>query len=211
MLLYAVMPRSTDVESLETDRLDFHTSGSLMVAVGQREHAPERTMSEVLAFGRVLRRIWERSPLLPIRFGTVVADVDELERTIDEHRELWQARLDAVAGHSEFIVHVPAADGDRAVAGAVGSRSGREYLARRAQTLEHHQSRVDELERRLEPYADERTTLPGDGGRIAFLVRDEHVGDARAAIAAWSNGAENERVEVTGPWPPFSFCQEESA
>ena len=211
MLLYAVLPQSSVALTLETKRLHFHTSGSLMVAVGPREHAPERTMSEVLAFGRVLRRIWERSPLLPIRFGTVVADVDELERTIDEHRELWQERLDAVAGHSEFIVHVPAADGDRAVAGAVGSRSGREYLARRAQTLEHHRSRVDELHRRLEPYADERTTLPGDGGRIAFLVRDEHVSDAQAAIAAWSRDLVNEPVEVTGPWPPFSFCQEEGA
>ena len=210
MLLYAVLPRSPVALTLETKRLHFHTSGSLMVAVAQRDRAPERTMSEVLAFGRVLRRIWERSALLPIRFGTVVADFDELEQTIDEHRELWQARLEAVAGHSEFIVHVPAADDDRSSTGVVGSHSGRDYLARRALTLERHRSRVDELERRLEPYVDERALLPpGDGRRIAFLVRDEHVNDARAAIAAWSSDAGNEPAEVTGPWPPFSFCQEE--
>jgi hypothetical protein len=46
---------------------------------------------------------------------------------------------------------------------------------------------------------------------MAFLVRNEHLGDAQAAIAAWSNGSGNEPVEVTGPWPPFSFCQEQSA
>lgn len=211
MLLYAVLPQSPGELSLETRRLRLHTSGSLMVAVGQCDRAPERTMSEVLAFGRVLRRLWEGSPLLPIRFGTVVADVDELERTIDEHRADWEARLEAVAGHSEFIVHVPAADGDRSSTGAVGSHSGREYLARRAMTLERRRSRVDELERRLGPYADERAVLPGDGGRIAFLVRDEHLTDAKAAIAAWSADTGNESVEATGPWPPFSFCREESA
>jgi len=211
MLLYAVLPQSPVGASLETERLGFHSSGSLMVAVEQRERAPERRMPEVLAFARVLRRIWDRSPLLPIRFGTVVADVDALERTIDEHRDLWMARLDAVAGHSEFIVHLPAAGGDRSSTGVVGSHSGREYLARRALTLERHQSRVEDLERILDPYADERVALPGDGLRIAFLVRDEHLGDARAAIAAWSTDSRSEALEVTGPWPPFSFCQEEIA
>lgn len=208
MLLYAVLPQSPVASTLETKRLSFHTSGSLMVAIEQREHPPERTMSEVLAFGRVLRRIWERSPLLPIRFGTVVADTAELEQTIDEHREAWLERLEAVAGHSELIVHLPAADGAHSSAGAVGSHSGRDYLARRAMTLERHQSRVDELERSLEPYAVERTVLPGDGRRMAFLVRDEQVSEARAAIAAWRA---DQPVEVTGPWPPFSFCQEVSA
>lgn len=207
MLLYAVLPQSPVAQSLTTERLTFHTSGSLMVAVGERDQAPERTMSEVLAFGRVLRRIWERSPLLPIRFGTVVADINELEHTIDEHRDSWLARLDAVSGHSEFIVHLPAAEGAPSSAGVVGSPSGREYLAHRAQTLERHQSRVEELERRVGPYADERAVLPGEG-RIAYLVRDEHISDVQGAIAAWSDGTS---VEVTGPWPPFSFCGEESA
>src|SRR5215212_36042 len=129
MLLYAVLPHTPVASSLTTKRLDFHISGSLMVAVGLCERAPERTMSEVLAFGRVLRRIWERSPLLPIRFGTVVADTDELEQTIDEHREQWSARLEAVAGRSELIVHLPAAGGAHSSADAIGSHSGREYLA----------------------------------------------------------------------------------
>src|SRR5215207_10714421 len=111
MLLYAVLPQSPVALSLATKRLAFHTSGSLMVAIEQCERVPERTMSEVLAFARVLRRVWERSPLLPIRFGTVVADTEELERTIDEHREVWLERLAAVAGRSELIVHLPAADG----------------------------------------------------------------------------------------------------
>jgi hypothetical protein len=60
-------------------------------------------------------------------------------------------------------------------------------------------------------YADEERALPdAEGWRWSFLVRDAEVVAAGDAVRAWAS-AHGVEAEVTGPWPPFSFCREESA
>lgn len=216
MLLYAVTAAATDsAEATAGTPLRAHHHRGLTVFVEPIAEAPERSSREVLAFGRVLSQLWSHLPVLPVRFGTVVSDAAELDQLVAERESEWAERLAAVTGHSECIVHLPlpgrAKDEPDDAAGGT-DRTGTEYLRRRAMELRRHDLETAELKALLAPYASAITTLPSvrpREARLAVLVPDEFVEAARAAVQRW---AENwAGATVTGPWPPFSFCQETSA
>jgi hypothetical protein len=59
----------------------------------------------------------------------------------------------------------------------------------------------------LDPWARDVRALP-DGRRVAALVRCELAPAVRAAVSDAAAHHGDVEVTVTGPWPPFSFCEE---
>lgn len=204
MLLYAVAAADADskVDAVETP-LEAHRSRGLTVFAERRTQPPERSTRELLDFGRVLHQLWSYVPVLPMRFGTVVDDEDELDQLVAEREAEWTDRLSVVTGHSECIVHLPLPDRAR------GGKTGTDYLRRRATEVKEHDAETAELRALLAAYASEITPLrpvrPQES-RLSVLVADEQVEDVRTAIEDWA--AARSGATVTGPWPPFSFCQE---
>ena len=204
MLLYAVAA----VDAARTDEevalpLRAHRSRGLTVFADARTQPPQRSTRELLGFGRVLHQLWAYVPVLPMRFGTVVGDNDELDQLVAERESEWIDRLAAVTGHSECIVHLLMPDRATTV------RTGSAYLRRRAMEVKHRDAETAELRALLAPYASEIRALPPvrpHEVRLAVLIPDEHVQAARAAVEEWSTN--RSEVTVTGPWPPFSFCRE---
>ena len=202
MILYAVA--AADAESTDGTPLQAHRSGALTVFLESRQQRPERSTGELLAFGRLLHQLWAYVPVLPMRFGTVVNDSDELDQLVAARESEWAGRLAAVTGRSECIVHIP-----RPVGAAAGEQTGTDYLRRRAMEVKQHDTETAELKALLAPYASEITMLAPtrpQESRLSLLVPDEEVEAARTAIQDWA--ANRSGVAVTGPWPPFSFCQE---
>ncbi|WP_328529634.1 GvpL/GvpF family gas vesicle protein [Nocardioides sp. NBC_00368] len=204
MLLYAVAAADAGSTGEEVDLpLRAHRSRGLTVFAEPRTQPPQRSTRELLGFGRALHQLWAYVPVLPMRFGTVVRDDDELDRLVAEHESEWSDRLAAVTGHSECIVHL------LMPARAATVRTGSDYLRRRAMEVKQRDAETAELQALLAPYASEIRPLPPvrpHEVRLAVLVPDEHVEAVRTVVEEWStNGPE---ATVTGPWPPFSFCQE---
>ena len=166
-------------------------------------------MHELLGFGRALHQLWSYVPVLPMRFGTVVSDSDELDELVAERESEWTDRIAAVTGHSECIVHLPLPE--PVPEHVKDEQTGSDYLRRRAAELKQHDAETAELRALLAPYASEITKLSSirpQEARLSVLLPDEQVEAARTAIRDW--GENRPGVTVTGPWPPFSFCQEES-
>ena len=215
MLLYAVAATDSAGETVDTP-LQAHRSRGLTVFVEPRTQPPERSMHELLGFGRALHQLWSNVPVLPMRFGTVVSDSDELDELVAERESEWTDRIAAVTGRSECIVHfplperVPEGAPERVPERVGDAQTGSDYLRRRAAELKQHDAETAELKALLAPYASEITTLPSvrpQEARMSVLLPDDHVEAARTAIRDW--GESRPGVTVTGPWPPFSFCQED--
>lgn len=201
IVLHAVIPRP----SAEADTRGFraHVAGAVSVLYTQAEGEPAASRTAVLEHGARIVELAERGPVLPMRYGTIVPGFDELAVVAEENAGAWGRMLARLAGHGELLVHVDGADaGERHRTG----ESGRDYLRRRTAVVRRQARAIEEVTDLLEPWAREVRVLP-NGRRIAALVRRE---DAAAVRDAVLESATHDDVEVvvTGPWPPFSFCDE---
>ena len=200
IVLHAVIwpqPEETVVQGLTV-----HRQGPLGVLFEESSEPPAATREAVLAHGRRIAAIAEHRALLPMRYGTVAADLEALDALATEHADAWFRRLCAVEGHAEMLVHAAA------TAAPTGrAASGREHLRRRAEALHEYDRTWQALEDLARPWSDELRRLP-DGDRMAVLVPTSDVDPFRESVAAWAAEHPAVHAAVTGPWPPFSFCEE---
>jgi hypothetical protein len=176
----------------------------------------------------VVRSVFEHGPVLPLRFGTVVVDDEGARRLLEEqapsarrrlahldtHRE-WGVRLnrDAVTGEAEQRRDDVQASGRRGMTGTAYLASRREALAQAQREEQQTAALTAQVEDALREHAVDvvrRGGGPGSGvlTDVAYLVPVE-VEDAflDAARRLSSDVAhEDLSLEVTGPWPPYSFA-----
>jgi hypothetical protein len=163
-------------------------------------------------------------PVLPLRFGTVVADETAARRLLREHGDSAREQLRRIGVTREWGVKlVRSLDAEPASVGPrPGDRSGvtgTEYLARRRRALEQHGEAeaaagkaAEVLQETLRPHVTESLRRGGSAGSsllldLAFLVRPDAEADFLAAAAELgeSFAPDGLGVEVSGPWPPYSF------
>ncbi|MEU2043366.1 GvpL/GvpF family gas vesicle protein [Nocardia niwae] len=172
-----------------------------------------------------------RGAAVPLRLATVFLDDDRVRELLDERRADFTAALALVSGRTEWGVK---AYGDRAAltsavaearaSGSGGKGSGAAYLARRRAQLSAQETverdaaqRADEIHTRLVRHAAagrrQALTDPTLSGRRdwmvlngTYLVDDERTDDFAATVAALGDEFPGIRLELTGPWPPYSFA-----
>lgn len=176
------------------------------------EAAPSPETAAVLELGSLVRALADAGPILPLRFGSVVDDVEALAALAAERADDWVALLRDLDGSSELIVHLPPGrpmpvvaappdgPGDHSAAGAA-QESGRAYLTARAAEVHAEEERLAQL-RALHAVRAARP-LPRD--RVSVLVSDPAA--ARCQVEGWAREQHLDGIQVTGPWPPFSFCE----
>jgi hypothetical protein len=212
ILLYALVPADQASPSAGRDggELSVVTEGSVAMLYEERTEAPAATQEELVGFGEVLSAISRERPTLPVRFGTVVADVAEVRELMRRREPEWRERLEAVAGHVEMVVHARDETAPKPAPATPGG--GREYLTSRAAALRHTETMYDELAAALEPHCREQRRLPGtEELRLACLVPAGGTEALRAAVQAWSDAQGGRSTSTTGPWPAFSFTDEEAS
>ncbi|WP_391960900.1 GvpL/GvpF family gas vesicle protein [Streptomyces somaliensis] len=165
---------------------------------------------------------------LPLRLATVCRDDSGVRRLLEEGRERFARALERLDGRVEWGVKVyaqassaPRPAPREAPSGTVG---GREYLRRRLrerngreQVLRHAEETGRALHGRLSAHAeaavlhppqDPRLTGDTDGVNVlnaAYLVTREQA-EGFVALVGRAGGQEGVRVELTGPWAPYSFA-----
>jgi hypothetical protein len=176
----------------------------------------------------VVRSVFDHGPVLPLRFGTVVTDDAGARRLLEEQAPRARRRLAHLDTHREWGVRLnrellePPTD-----SGAAATRrdmTGTSYLASRRDALQRaqHQEQqtaalTTQVEDALREYAVDAVRRGGGPGTgvltdVAYLVpvdAEEPFLDAARRISS-EVAHEDLSLEVTGPWPPYSFASLEA-
>lgn len=182
------------------------------------------------AHDQVVAALAARASVAPLRLATVYLDDDGVRRTVDERRDSIERTLARLDGRIECGVKAYLEEGAaRGMPENAAAESGTAYLQRRrAETARHEQDERaaaatgEEIHAELaavgvasrrHPAQDQR--LSGYAGRMilngAYLVDRDRTGDLEAAVSRLESRLPSVRFELTGPWPPYSFAELESA
>lgn len=178
------------------------------------------------AHDAVIRTAAAVGPVLPLRFGTVVPDEDAARRLLRTHADPARRRLDRIGDTREWGVRlVRRMDAEPALAARPTAQdgeeiSGTEFLARRRQALQERETAGEaaaraagRLEEELGPHVTESVRRGGSPGSsllldLACLVPPDREEGFAAAVDRLRGemGSDGLEIEVSGPWPPYSFA-----
>ncbi|MEU0245353.1 GvpL/GvpF family gas vesicle protein [Streptomyces sp. NPDC006235] len=171
--------------------------------------------------------------VLPLRLATVYPDEDRARQALDIRRTYFLSLLHRLTGHVELGVRIyatpditpPEPDTGDERETHTGRGVGRTYLSIRrrrqrrneeawrtvAQAAAHLTQTAGALAVDRVAHTPQRGSLAGAApgtnvGNDAYLVPADRVDAFRAAVLAAAEGIPGLRVEVTGPWAPYSFA-----
>ncbi|MEV8311573.1 GvpL/GvpF family gas vesicle protein [Streptomyces flavidovirens] len=172
---------------------------------------------------------------VPLRLATVCRDDSGVRRLLDAGHDRFVQTLERLDGRVEWGVKVyadpepdpspqPEPSGAPQAAPAAAPASGRDYLRRRLSVRQARESvweRADALSRTLHAELSQRAQAaalhrPQDSRlseargqnvlNAAYLVPREHSEEFVAEVRRLAPEDRGVRVELTGPWAPYSFA-----
>jgi len=179
----------------------------------------------------VVDRVARNHPIAPVRMATVYLNDAGVRELLGDHRSELAATLDRVRGRSEWGVKGYAAPANEASAAELEASAsdapGTSYLMRRLAERDraaHRRERVAEAAEKLhQEFAalavDSRVYPPQDprltGRRQEMILNAAYLVDEAGAalLAERVNAATDDelRLELTGPWAPYSFTSLEES
>ncbi|MFH9725983.1 GvpL/GvpF family gas vesicle protein [Streptomyces sp. NPDC017254] len=179
----------------------------------------------------VVQTIAGTDTVLPLRLATLYQDDDRAREALAAQRHVFAERLALLRDRSEwgvklYISSTGPPDGRESDAGPAGTTTlspGKAYLRRRRaqhSTQENHYRNAQEAARGIEAlvsrFGTHRVRHPAQRGALAgpeenvlndaYLVPDDRAESFRAALVAVAADIDGVRIEVTGPWAPYSFA-----
>ncbi|MER7989215.1 GvpL/GvpF family gas vesicle protein [Streptomyces noursei] len=192
-----------------------------------RTHLEDLTWLEAVARAhhRVIEALAARTTVMPLRLATVYLDDDRVRAMLDERLAAFDRRLADLDGLVEWGVkiYVDVTEAEDAPSEPLAG-SGREYLRQRRAVRHAHEdvyraveevaARVDSAARgyaveRAQHRAQQGQLLTGPGENVvndAYLVPAQHAEEFRSEVEGSARGLTGIRIDVTGPWAPYSFA-----
>ncbi|MET9515718.1 GvpL/GvpF family gas vesicle protein [Streptomyces sp. NPDC002994] len=180
------------------------------------------------AHHRVVDAVAARTTVLPLRLATIYRDDDRVLSMMGADRLAFEHRLAQLAGRVEWGVKIyfdpPSVPSVSTAAPAAELSPGRAYLRARHQERHTRQDAYRAAEQaaqgveaaaRTHAVAHTRHRLQqgplthGAGENIvndAYLVPEDRADDFRHAVQRAAEESDTVRVEITGPWAPYSFA-----
>ncbi|MET7763384.1 GvpL/GvpF family gas vesicle protein [Streptomyces sp. NPDC005393] len=169
--------------------------------------------------------------VIPVRMATVCRGEEGLRRMLADGRDRFAAALDRLEGRVEWGVKAYAAPPapEKPSAEPSAAVSGRDYLRRRSaqrRATEERWGRTEDGARlvhdtlaqlaeraRLHPPQDARLSGESDHHVLnaAYLVRREDSSQFAVRVGELAERAAGLRLELTGPWAPYSFVAPDEA
>ena len=190
--------------------------------LSRREIAPEPC--SVWLHEQVLQTLMRQHAVVPIRFGTIVADAGELRSTVRLMHGAFAGDLRRLRRKVEFALRItnirtegsPVREAERQSNSAQALPPGTRYLRARAERLRERiagETAAGRLERRLRRHLDrsadsavwEPATTRSATLAASYLVARDTVPAFIDAIAAARARHPALHVSCTGPWAPYSF------
>jgi hypothetical protein len=168
--------------------------------------------------------------VLPLRLATVYRDEQRLRRVLDDSQQAFTERLAYLDGSTEWGVKLylqadaAAASPDEPISGAA-SNPGRAYLQRRREARDQRaearlavQEAAEQVTGAALSCAIEQARHRPQQGRLAtgtpgenlvndtYLVPNAQADAFRTAVQRAADRFRGIRVDITGPWAPYSFA-----
>jgi hypothetical protein len=184
------------------------------------------------AHHRVIDAVAQQGPLVPMRLATVYSDDAHIAAMLAERGADFRSALRRISGRREWGVKAyadrqPEASDDCGVTAgpsSPGTGAGAAYLRRRRDKLAAQKNARREtlagaemIHAELSLYAAETRLHPPQAPQLtgskasmilnaAYLLDSARGEDFAAAVAALAEQHPGLRLELTGPWPPYSFA-----
>lgn len=221
--VYALVASSSRVagSGMSGERLRAVAAGGIVALVGELRRAPKPTMTNLRRYATVIEKAAAQTPaILPVRFGTGMADLDEVMFVLQSRQDALRRRLRAVRGRSQMTIRVVleksllsgSDPGDNPLPGSDPvdrSTQGTQYLQQRAIAVARAREIPGFAPIRAEVkrwVKDERVEKRAGVATVNHLIPRSSVNVYRAAVERAAERA-GLRVMVTGPFPPYAFAE----
>jgi hypothetical protein len=150
--------------------------------------------------------------VLPMRFGTRLADEAALRNLLETRGPEFARVLDGVRGRVELSVRVAGDDADATP--AEPPSSGAEYMRQRIAARSRADQVAGLVHGPLAALADRSKCEPSPGRGFlmtgSYLVQHDHVDRFTALVHELQQADPALTLTCTGPWPPYSFVEEDA-
>lgn len=226
LYVYALLPEGNE---LPTGLYGFHdvpcevvAAGDLAAVIARHDgEQPGATPERVQAHHRVIEALREGTPALPVQFGTLFGDEQELREAISEQHGTLLADMERLDGTVEYGIstlwgsaldkqHLPEALSTSSPA------SGADYMQMRL-AQHRREGHLREMAETLEAEIDawlreisietESAVLPTMNMpvRARFLVHSTSSRIFEATVSDLRASRPQYQFMLVGPWPPYSF------
>ena len=185
------------------------------------------------AHHQVIDALGREGPLVPMRLATVYASDAGVTAMLDERAADFLASLSRISSRQEWGVKAYAtrqpeggsrtaprtarSTGAAAGAGAAYLKRRRDELSARDQAREDTTASAEAIHARLSRLSAETRLHPPQAPQLtgvraqmilnaAYLLDEERSGEFAGAVTALAQQHPAVRLELTGPWPPYSFA-----
>jgi hypothetical protein len=218
--VYALIASSSRVvgRGMSGERLRAVTADGIVALVGELPRAPKPTMTNLRRYAIAIEKAAaQTAAILPVRFGTGMADLDEVTFVLQSRQDALRRRLRAVRGRCQMTIRVVLGGsgsdpddnpllgsdpGDQATQGTQYLRQ-RALTAARAREIPGFQPIRGAVKRWVK---DERVETRAGVATVNHLIPRSSVSAYRSAVERAAEHA-GFRVMVTGPFAPYAFAE----
>ena len=160
----------------------------------------------------VVEALMRSRTVLPMRFGTRLRDEEAAVALMSDRRPEFARRIEGVRGRVELGVRVSG----RSPASVADDRpaTGTEYLTRRLGARRERDQVAAAVHEPLARLADRssrsRSARSGEVLTASYLLPDDRVSVFAHEVKQLQERHPELALTCTGPWPPYSFVEEES-
>lgn len=221
LYVYAVTAshhRPRELAGLDGLPLRVVESGPVEAIYSEHEVVPEPDEDLLWAHEQVVEGLMKDWTLLPMRFASTVDEPQALALMLEQRRDEFLVALERVQGAIELSVRAQLSSEEEEETGeqlsiAPGGGPGTAFLFERARRHRHAESLVDLIHQPLALLARRSLLKPRHGSprefKAAYLVEKGMVEDFGRRVSRLNATLGDVRVSCTGPWPPYSFVEEE--
>jgi hypothetical protein len=210
LLLYGIVAEDMRLIAEPDVRLIKAAGLAAIVKSGETEISQE--LAVVLAFGEKVMHIHQQTTLIPMRYGSVLADEYAVTQHLLDHEARYRTRLAELANCEEMGIRLPLDSvADNAV--ITPQVSGHDYLLGRKRAYavpEHAEQQATLLNNELtglyRQHCAEISVFNGQRSYLlSYLVPRTELQEFRDKLNALVDSITDTGF-ISGPWPPYNFA-----
>ena len=194
-----------------------YPASDLAIVVSEYSASEALTQRSGMDHARVISECFQKSTVLPFRFGTVFQDDESLRKSIRSNQRQFACNLERLQGKTEMHLKVVVEDCCRDLGVTPCSETvGRAYLSNLRETASRQRERQTraravsfQLHRMFAPLDEEVTCRVLENGKmlldIAHLIDRKCVERYQNKYASTVPMMKECQLQLSGPWPPYHF------
>jgi hypothetical protein len=166
----------------------------------------------------VIASCFDKSTVLPFRFGTTFEDDSALRRSVRSNQRHFMANVERLRGKAEMHIKMLIDDICPDAPAYKAQAAGQEYLSNLRESATRQRERQSraralslQMHRMFLPIAEEITCKRTDSGKmlldIAHLVDKKTVERYQNKYSSATLQMKDCAMQLSGPWPPYHFVQ----